>query len=270
MTSGECDRSALVDLAREGRLPASDAAAFAAHRIDCTICEARYRGAERIGVLVRALPDASMDELVLPRVWNRVLVSVAAGEAVAPRLRPWMRRALMASAVVIGGTAVAALALRDSADNVIQPRITASARAVDEVRAPEARVVNAPEVPLATGQGMPPNEPPHATPTSHVAAAHAPSRHATEVDTETVEYEAAIASYRDGNDVDAATRFHRFALAHPRSALLEDATFLEASSLARMGRTEAAGVAAERHLALFPDSFHKRDAMSLVARSHPK
>lgn len=268
MTSGECDRSALVDLAREGRLPASDAAGFAAHRLDCTTCAARYRGDERIGALVRAVPDAPLDELAMPRVWNRVLVSVAAGEVVAPRSRPWVRRALVACVAVAGGTAVAAVTIRHSAEDGVHPAITA--RAGLEARAPEARVANAPERELGMSQEMALHEPQRAAPASHVAAAHAPSANATEVDNETAEYKLAIASYRAGNDADAATKFHRFALAHPRSALLEDATFLEASSLARLGRTEAAGAAAERHLALFPDSFHKQDAMSLVARSHPK
>jgi hypothetical protein len=268
----------LVDLAREGRLPTSDLAAFAAHRLGCPSCEARYRRDERIGALVRAMPDAPLDELVVPRVWNRVLVGVAAGEAARTAgLRPWMRMSLVACAVVVSGTAIAAIALRHRAETklAVEPRVTANATPSDEARVPEApvpeRVARAPELenvgPKSQQRATSPVPVPVPVPVPLAAPA---ARQTTASDTETVEYEAAIASYRSGNDADAAAQFHRFALAHPRSALLEDATFLEASSLARLGRADAAGAAAERHLALFPDSFHKRDAMSLVARSHPK
>jgi hypothetical protein len=47
----------------------------------------------------------------------------------------------------------------------------------------------------------------------------------------------------------------------------EDASFLEAVALARAGRTDAAGFAAERHLESFPRSFRRKEASLLVARA---
>ena len=54
---------------------------------------------------------------------------------------------------------------------------------------------------------------------------------------------------------------------HPGAPQIEDATFLEAVALARAGRLDAAGNAAEEHLARFPGSFHRKDAMVLIERA---
>jgi hypothetical protein len=56
-------------------------------------------------------------------------------------------------------------------------------------------------------------------------------------------------------------------LSHPTSAQAEDASFLEAVALARAGRTDAAALAGEHHLASFPRSFHAKEAAILVARA---
>jgi len=66
---------------------------------------------------------------------------------------------------------------------------------------------------------------------------------------------------------EAADAFRDFASAHAGSALAEDASFLEATALARAGRVDAAGLAAEHHLQRFPQSFHRKEAAILVARA---
>jgi TolA-binding protein len=65
----------------------------------------------------------------------------------------------------------------------------------------------------------------------------------------------------------AASAFHAIVLTEPGTAEAEDASFLEAVSLVRAGRTDAAALAAEQHLASFPQSFHRKEAAILMARA---
>lgn len=340
MTIEGCERSRLLDLAREGRLPAADAAALAEHRLACGTCQEHHAADEQIRRLVRSLPSEPFDQGALPRVWNRVLLDVAGGEArLGSRRWPWRHTLLIACAFggLVGVVALAAVTPRRpstitvavasvSASTAYAGDVTADPGArwtqerdggVEHVRLAEGRVVvhvrkqapeerfyvdvpdgllevrgttfevvattggaeavsvtegrvalrvsGAPQVELGAGEHWRRATSPRSSsrPITQGSAPHA----SPVIDTETAEYEAAIASYRAGDYSDAAARFRRFDAAHPRSALLEDATFLEASSLARLGRTEEAGRAAEHHLALFPRSFHERDAAALVARS---
>jgi TolA-binding protein len=85
---------------------------------------------------------------------------------------------------------------------------------------------------------------------------------------DTSEYERAVAAYAAHEYADAARRCAAFVVAQPDAPETEDATFLEASSLAHDGRTAAAGSAAERYLARYGRaSFHGRDAAVLAARA---
>jgi TolA-binding protein len=81
------------------------------------------------------------------------------------------------------------------------------------------------------------------------------------------EYAAAVALMQSGRYSLAASEFHTFVLAHAGAPQAEDASFLEAASLARAGRGDAAALAAEDHLARFPKSFHRKEAAILVARA---
>jgi TolA-binding protein len=94
-----------------------------------------------------------------------------------------------------------------------------------------------------------------------------PAREAHEEDTGGPVYIDAIQSFRDGRYEHAAAAFHAFALAHPHAPAAEDASFLEAVSLAQAGRADAAALAAERYLEGFPRSFRRREASILVARA---
>jgi TolA-binding protein len=80
-------------------------------------------------------------------------------------------------------------------------------------------------------------------------------------------YAAAIEQMQRAEYAAAASAFQTFVLAHPKAPQADDALFLEAASLARAGRPDAAAHAAEDHLARFPASFHKKDAAILVARA---
>jgi TolA-binding protein len=84
---------------------------------------------------------------------------------------------------------------------------------------------------------------------------------------ESRDYEAAMNLYRAGRYSEAADGFHRFAERYRDSAFLEDTTFLEALSLTKAGHADAGAVAAARHLAEFPRSFHVKEASVLVARA---
>jgi len=90
---------------------------------------------------------------------------------------------------------------------------------------------------------------------------------ATSADVDAAAYAAAVDLLRQGHPAEAAAAFQAFALAHPHAAQAEDATFLQAVALARAGRADAAGFAAEQHLARFPASFHRKEASILVARA---
>ncbi|HEY2511900.1 MAG TPA: FecR domain-containing protein [Polyangiaceae bacterium] len=80
-------------------------------------------------------------------------------------------------------------------------------------------------------------------------------------------YAAAIALMQQGAYSPAADAFRAFGRVYPRAPQAEDASFLEAATLARAGRPDAAARAAEDHLARFPHSFHRKDAAILVARA---
>jgi TolA-binding protein len=80
-------------------------------------------------------------------------------------------------------------------------------------------------------------------------------------------YAAAMQLLGSGKYQDAAAALHAFVVAHPEASVAEDASFLEAVALARAGRIDAAGLAAEHHLASFPGSFHRREAAVLVERA---
>ncbi len=94
-----------------------------------------------------------------------------------------------------------------------------------------------------------------------------PERTTVSASAELAEYQRAVDAYRLGRYEAAAVQLHVFATDHPSSSVLDDALFIEAASLARLGRVEDAGALAERHLERFPASFHKRDAALLVARA---
>ncbi len=81
------------------------------------------------------------------------------------------------------------------------------------------------------------------------------------------DYAAAVGLWQTGQYPKAAVALRAFVAAHPKAPQLEDATFLEAAALARAGRADAAALAAEDHLARFPESFHRREAAVLVARA---
>jgi len=80
------------------------------------------------------------------------------------------------------------------------------------------------------------------------------------------DYASAIEKLRKGEYDEAAAAFHALAEASS-SPWADDASFLEAVALSRAGRTDAAALVAERHLASFPASFHRKDASILVARA---
>jgi TolA-binding protein len=80
-------------------------------------------------------------------------------------------------------------------------------------------------------------------------------------------YALAIQLFEARRFADAADAFRQFANTHAGSALAEDASFLEATALARTGRIDAAGIAAEHHLLRYPQSFHRKEAAILVARA---
>ncbi len=129
---------------------------------------------------------------------------------------------------------------------------------------------------------LPPSAPriarPSAVPTLRPAAAPAstasPPREAAivgkvatdAVDGEMAEYQRAIDAYRLGRYDQAAEMLRAFSAAHPASPLLDDATFIEATTEASAGHAEAAARLAEGHMRRFPESFHRKDAAILVAR----
>jgi TolA-binding protein len=80
-------------------------------------------------------------------------------------------------------------------------------------------------------------------------------------------YTAAIQWMQQSQFDRAAAAFHALVLAEPGTPQAQDASFLEAVALARAGRTDAAALAAEHHLAAFPDSFHRKEAAILIARA---
>ncbi len=80
------------------------------------------------------------------------------------------------------------------------------------------------------------------------------------------EYAEGIALYRAHRDADAAARFRHFALTQPARPEAEDALFLEALALNRVGETDEAARAALVFTSLFPRSIHTHDAAVLAAK----
>jgi hypothetical protein len=81
------------------------------------------------------------------------------------------------------------------------------------------------------------------------------------------DYASALRSLGAGDNQGASTALRAFVAAHRDAPQIEDATFLEAVALARAGRIDAAGAAAEEHLARFPSSFHRKEALVLIDRA---
>jgi ferric-dicitrate binding protein FerR (iron transport regulator) len=356
----ECDRSWQVDAFREGRLGAKDAESFERHRRACASCARQMAEDEKLGALLRALPDDGPGELTLRRLRGRVMRDVATG--VAPReSSPRARIAVAIAAVVVAAAGAGAWMLRHgpeahgreasvtgapAAAAPVEPftgSVAASAGArwaqgradgvervllddgtIDlhvrrqllgerflvalpdgelEVRGTtftvtveggvtrrvhvdegvvELRLNGAPAVRLGANDSWPappasaPSLPRAPAPRPAVAATTAserveqpaaPSESSAPTDDGTSAYAAAMQRLRDGDDAEAASAFHAFLVAYPRSPMAEDASFLEAVALARAGRGDAAALAAEHHLASFPGSFHRKEASILVARA---
>jgi TolA-binding protein len=99
------------------------------------------------------------------------------------------------------------------------------------------------------------------------AAAMAGDRAPGAVDDGTDAYNEAVGLMANHRFADAAEAFRDFVAAHPSATQVEDASFLEAIALARTGRTDAAALAAERHIQRFPRSFHRKQAAILIARA---
>ena len=116
--------------------------------------------------------------------------------------------------------------------------------------------------PLAPSATRNPSPPPRAAMTALPPAAPPPK---DPVD-EDGDYAGAVERLRKGDYDGAATAFHTLAEASS-SPWADDSSFLEAVALSRAGRTDAAALVAERHLASFPGSFHRKDASILVARA---
>ena len=119
--------------------------------------------------------------------------------------------------------------------------------------------------------GPPPEVPSTASRSAPVWRAPAPSavpvvRAAPQVVDHDGDYAHAIELLRNGQYDQAASTFHALAETEP-APQNDDSSFLEAIALARAGRTDAAALVAERHLASFPSSFHRKDASILVARA---
>jgi len=117
-----------------------------------------------------------------------------------------------------------------------------------------ARVSASPALPT-------PSAPPRAAPAASTPVA------SPDGDEGASSYADALGRLREGRYEDAAAAFHAIVEKWPGSSQAEDASFLEAVALARAGRPDAAGLAAERHLASFPRSFHKKEAAILVDRA---
>jgi hypothetical protein len=144
------------------------------------------------------------------------------------------------------------------------------------------RIGGAEEIVLPAGSTWPPSESREAWPTEPAAATAAPVR-APEVQGSRSDRhkQAAPSPVDDGSDAyaqaiqlfearrfsESADAFRDFVSAHARSALAEDASFLEATALARAGRIDASGIAAEHHLQRYPESFHRKEAAILIARA---
>jgi hypothetical protein len=110
--------------------------------------------------------------------------------------------------------------------------------------------------------------PPVGTSAPHSSTpAAAPSPPAVIATDGATQYAAAMRLLGEGRNDEAASAFHAFAVSQPDASQAEDASFLEAVALARLGRGDAAALAAEHHLARYPASFHKREASILVARA---
>jgi ferric-dicitrate binding protein FerR (iron transport regulator) len=97
------------------------------------------------------------------------------------------------------------------------------------------------------------------------ATAPEPGQHAGREEIEA--YKAAMALLLDGHGTEASAAFEAFVTKYPHAPQAEDASYLRAVGLARVGRTQAAAEAAEQHLERFPGSFHRREAAILIAQA---
>jgi hypothetical protein len=240
-----CHRLWEVDALREGRLSGTDVASHRRHAAECASCRERLAQDERLVELARALPAAPPDELRVVRLRTNVLRQAA---RLPPRRSAW--RALALAGLALAVVAGALPFVRPS-----QPDMPAAPPVMADVERGPSRWP--PDPPDPTSAEPPPSAPPRKP---------GPTR--MDGPRDTSEYERAVAAYAAHRYAEAARRCAAFVAAHPNDPETEDATFLEASSLAHGGQGAAAGASAERYLARYGESaFHARDAAVLAARA---
>jgi hypothetical protein len=136
-----------------------------------------------------------------------------------------------------------------------------------ELAAGQTWDLDAPEATPAPRPAVPTSPPAPVTATTLPTVQDPPHLAVRRADTESDDYSAAMDLYRSAHYVEAAEAFNHFATQHRDSRLLEDSTFLEALSLTKAGRVDAGAMAAWRHVAAYPSSFHRKEASVLVARA---
>jgi hypothetical protein len=207
--------------------------------------EARWSQARRAGVETVALTDGSLHVKVRPQsVGERFLVALPDGE------------------IEVRGTEF---------DVSVEGGTTRSVRVAEGVV--ELRIHGQDVLRLGATESWPPppravvQDVPEARLRPQRSSARPPLSDDPSEEGSAIAYAAAVRMLREGSYDEAAARFHALALSRSTPAQAEDASFLEAVALARAGRTDAAALAAEHHLAAFPRSFHAREAAILVARA---
>jgi TolA-binding protein len=274
----DCDRLWEVDALREGTLSAKDQASFSQHVRTCAACAGAVARDERLRELARAMPAQEPNELELRRRRSRILNDVATRPA--PRRRGAVIAAVVAAALLVAWSSWALVHqrfLRAPTASLPAARVAASLPpAADEE--PATRTLD-PEPP-AIFIDPAPVEREHRSrvvdshPTAAgrdagrgVATSSPKAPAASTEDDATDAYAAAVAIFHRGDYASASLAFRAFSQNYSREPQVEDATYLDAVALARAGRADAAGAAAEDHLARFPRSFHRREASILIARA---
>ncbi|MGC2412394.1 MAG: anti-sigma factor [Stellaceae bacterium] len=116
----ECDQVLLVQAELDGELDAAQAAALAAHRATCPICEAAAVELARARTLIAGELHSGLDQRMPEEVRGRVMAQIRAASALAPsqalpgkpgREGWWPRWWSAAAGFGLGGACAAALAL---------------------------------------------------------------------------------------------------------------------------------------------------------------
>lgn len=279
MTSGSCDRAALVEAMFDGRLGPSERASSERHLASCASCTALARALGSMQELLRSssTPISALEHqrarLALLRVSAKPATSrrkPAALIVVALSMLPLAAWAAVSKLAPSMGAAVS-IEKNGQHDEPAKPKHPrAASKQTTATTEPPAPVTSAAPVespaPLAVAPAhvsLQPSAahrkraPARVDPVTSAPPAHEPPQGSHD-------FAEAMKLLERGDFSASASKLASFAASYPNDPRVEDAAYLEAIALERAGRMVEAKAAARRYVSTYPAGAHRVQARRLA------